>query len=448
MTARAAVTAAARRALPPGTDGVLVRAPGRVNLLGEHTDYNGLPALPMAIDRAVYVAGWRLAARCVEAANLDPRRGARRFALDAPCAPGPAGDWGNYVQAAVRAVAGELAEGGLGLAVGADLPAGAGLSSSSALVVGVALALLAVGGRPVDRLALAERLAQGERWVGTLSGGMDQATILLAEPGRALHVDFYPLRARPIPLPAGHAVVVCHSLVSAEKSAGARAAYNHRVVECRLATHVLAHALGVELARLGCLRTAVPGRTLAEHAALLGTLLPDAPLDLAAIARAIGVAPGALAPLLRDDAGGVLAGGDETFRPVARARHVLTEAERVEAAARACHAGDAAALGALMDASHRSCRDDYAISHPALEALVAIARTAGAAGARLTGAGFGGCTVSLVPRAAVGALLDRVDREFYRPRLAAGGDPARHRFVLAPAAGAEVAALTPADAPG
>jgi galactokinase len=377
-----AVADAVVRLVPARAPGaVLVRAPGRVNLLGEHTDYNGLPVLPMAIDRAVYVAAWRGRGPRVHARNLDPALGSRSFGAAARIRRSAAGDWANYLKAAMQAAAADGAAGGVEMVIGSDLPAGAGLSSSSALLVASTLATLAVHGRDPDRLALAERLAVAERYVGTHSGGMDQAVILLAEAGRALAIDFFPLRARPVALPAGHAVVVAHSLIRAEKSGNARAAYNRRVLECRLATRVLAHALGVELERLGDVRTAFPGRPLTDFVARLADLLPDEPLALGDLAREAGLPPRTLEGLAR---------GIETpprstrakagFRPVARARHVLTEAERVGAAVRGLEAptfsDPGALLGDLMNASHASCRDDYAISVPELDALVDAARAA------------------------------------------------------------------------
>jgi N-acetylgalactosamine kinase len=431
---------------------VLVRAPGRVNLIGEHTDYNGLPVLPMAIDRAVYAAARALAEPRVTARNLDTAFPASTFACAADVAPSAAGSWESYLKAAVRELAGGADARGLALVVAADLPRGAGLSSSSALVVATALALSATRGQTPARLELAERLARAERFVGTLSGGMDQAVILLAEAGSALRIDFFPLRVRPVALPAAHAIVVCDSLERAEKSAGARTAYNRRVVECRLATRVLARALGVPLARLGDLARHFPAMPLPAFVDVLAAELPDRPLSLAEIARHCDATEAALAPLLCDADGRPLAiRAGAGFHALARARHVLAEAARVDAAEQALIAGDPARLGALMSASHASCREAYGISTPALEVLVATAERAGALGARLTGAGFGGCTVNLVPSRGLEAFLARLDADFYRPRLPAGAAPDAHRFVVAPAAAAEVTQVpplvTPADGP-
>jgi galactokinase len=282
---------------------------------------------------------------------------------------------------------------------------------------------------------------------------MDQAVILLAQAGAALHIDFFPLRATPVALPADHVIVVCDSLERAEKAGAARAAYNRRVVECRLATRILAHALAIELERLADLRTAFPATAPTDFVAVLAERIPDAPLSLAEIAAAAGTRPAALAPLLEasktaSHAGTVQdrepadAGACDGYRPLARARHVLGEARRVEQAVAALAAGDAAAFGALMAASHASCRDDYDISTPALEALVDTAARAGALGTRLTGAGFGGCAVSLVRADEVERFLDTLDRRFYRPRLPPSVDPARHRHVFTPSAGATATAVS------
>lgn len=416
---------------------VLVRAPGRVNLIGEHTDYNGFPVLPIAIDRCVYIAAAPRQDRAIHIDSVDPRFAARRYALQPPLTRFPAGDWGNYHQAAVHGLIGACGEAGLrggDFLVAADLPSGAGLASSAALVVGSMLALLGISGRTMDRLPLAALAASAERYVGTQSGGMDQAICLLAEPGHALRIDFDPLRARPVPMGDEMAIAVCDSLVSAEKSGAARAAYNARVAECRLACRVLEHALGADdedhASHLGELRERHPDRSLADLRALLERVLPAHPLTLDEIGARIGVPADDLAMLIGGSA------PVATYPLLQRARHVLSEADRVERAEIALAARDWAALGALMDASHASCRDDYEVSSPALEALVAAAKNAGALGARLTGAGFGGCTVNLVPADQAAAFLARVERDYYASNPAA--QAREHSFIVRPSGSAEV----------
>lgn len=419
----------------------VARAPGRVNLLGEHTDYNGLPVLPMAIDRSVLIAGAPRDDRRVNVVNIAAQFEPRAYALDANIPPDPHGDWGNYSKAAAQGIVrhcGDQLPRGADLLIDGNVPSGAGLSSSSALVVASALVLLAANEIEVPYATLAELLPTAERYVGTLSGGMDQATSLLAQAGHALRIDFFPLRVRPVPLPAGYSVVVCHSLVRAEKSAGAKHGYNLRVIECRLACRVMERALGSNLPRelrtLGDLATLFPGRPLRDF---LGYLqLPERPLSLTEIATAVGTNPQRLRGAC--DVGPEI--GDR-FSLVRRVRHVLSEAERVNQAEECLRAGDAVGFGQLMTASHGSCRDDYEISCPELEELVATATHAGAVGARLTGAGFGGCTVNLVPDNEVRAFLRRVDRYFYAPRLPATAHAGDYRFIFKPQAGAEVIRL-------
>jgi N-acetylgalactosamine kinase len=266
---------------------------------------------------------------------------------------------------------------------------------------------------------------------------MDHAASLLAQAGHALRIDFFPLRVQPVPLPAGIAVVVCHSLVRAEKSAGARDAYNTRVIECRLACRVMERALKDSLprglARLGDLSEIFPGRPLADFFGALADTLPDGPLRLAEVAKAAGLSPAQL-----ERACEIPKGMPDRFSILPRARHVLSEADRVTRAVAALTAAEVEELGALMAASHRSCRDDYQVSCRELDDLVEVAVRAGALGARLTGAGFGGCTVNLVRVAEVEPFLAAVDRDFYRSWLDANDEPSRHRFVFTPCQGAMV----------
>ena len=424
----------------------IVRAPGRVNLLGEHTDYNGLPVLPMAIDRSVMIALAARADRLVQVSNTAAQFPGRRYDLGASIPPGAEGDWGNYSKAAaqglVRYGRPELRTGlrGADLLVYGDIPTGAGLSSSSALVVANAMALLAASEVDIPREELAELLPAAERYVGTLSGGMDHAVSLLARAGHALRIDFGPLRVRPVPLPAGYRVVVCHSLVQAEKSGAAKRLYNLRVIECRLACRAFERAFGANLPRglqtLGDLLATFPGRAPVEFLAHLIELVPERPLHLMEIAARIGTSP----EQLRAECEVTPELGDH-FLLVRRVRHVLSEAERVDRAEEALRGGDALAFGRLMDASHASCRDDYEISCADLEELIAIAKDAGAVGARLTGAGFGGCTVYLVADRDSGSFLTRVDRSFYRSRLAPSTRVSDYRFIFEPHAGASVIRL-------
>jgi len=254
----------------------------------------------------------------------------------------------------------------------------------------------------IPSVELMDLLATGERYVGTAGGGMDQAIILGAQAGCASRIDFHPLRLTPTAVPAGWQFIVAQSLVHAEKSGAARQAYNERPRQSDEARRLVATRLGR------------PDDT--TYTALLAAASVEELLDASRTLSAV---------LVR------------------RFRHVVTEGTRVRQAEAAMAAGELTAFGTLLDASHRSLRDDYEVSCGELDQLVELAREAGAAGARLTGAGFGGsivalCNVDRAPRV-MAALRER----FYLPRGAAGED---HVFAAEPSAGAEV--LTPGGSPG
>jgi N-acetylgalactosamine kinase len=404
---------------------LIVRAPGRVNLIGEHTDYNGYPVLPMAIDRDFVFVLASNSSRTIHLQNEDPSFGARTFDAAFPVAPYKQGDWGNYVKAAVHGVleAGLVVPDhalGFDAIVGGTIPESAGLSSSSALVVASALAFLAVNMITVDKKSLADLLARAERYVGSEGGGMDQAVSLLAEAGKALKIDFFPLRTRPIPLPEKVLFVVCNSLIRAPKSESVQYAYNRRVIECRLAAALLSNVVAQKtgknitvnrLADLSADRLGIQPEALREWAL---QAIGDHSLLLTEIAERLGKTREIVEKencTLQD--GSTLKEPSDGFRVWNRYRHVVTEAERVELTGKALQEGNLAEIGSLMNLSHASCRDDYEISCSELEALVSIAREYGAFGARLTGAGFGGCTVNAVLKDNVERFVQGVTTEYY-----------------------------------
>ena len=192
----------------PGRPLDIVRAPGRLNIIGEHTDYNGLPVMPMAIDREMAIALTPADDARVEMSNLDDAYPPFSFELSAQIEPASAGHWSNYARAAGQALWDWAQENspeslplrGFAGCAGGTVPAGSGLSSSSALVVAAACALVHVNRLPIERPELADLLARGERYVGTQGGGMDQAASLLSREGTALKIDFFPLRTRQVRL--------------------------------------------------------------------------------------------------------------------------------------------------------------------------------------------------------------------------------------------------------
>ena len=381
-----------------------VRAPGRVNLIGEHIDYNGLSVLPMAIQRHVTLLVRPRTDRVVRVASTAPGLEPRQLEIAATIPPFPSGDWGNYVKAAVQALEREHGSlTGYDALIHSTVPVAAGLSSSSALVIGVALTTLAANRRSWDPVPLAEAMALAERYTGTQGGGMDQAIALGAVEGTASRVDFAPLRITPVPVPPSWRFIVAHSLSRAEKSGGAQATYNRRTVECREALERIERAAGV-----------AGGHESGGYRGLLSRF------DARAL---VEVAESALdGDLLR------------------RFRHVVTEADRVRWAEAALRAADLPAFGALLRGSHASLKNDYEVSSPALDDLVALAEDAGATGARLTGAGMGGCIVAVAPADAAEHVLDRLRADFYVPRAPAGslGD---YLFLAEPAGGARVTEL-------
>src|SRR3989449_4442038 len=356
----------------------VVRAPGRVNLIGEHIDYCGLPVFPMALRQSLRFAFHPRSDRETRLVNRDPRFAPSAFAVHGSIPPAPAGDWGNYARAAAQALAQRFPDlRGVDALVESDLPIAAGLSSSSALVVGMALAIMHANRVTVPSLELMDLLGRGERYVGTAGGGMDQAIILGAQAGCASRIDFHPLRLTPTPVPADWQFIVASSLVHAEKSGAARQAYNERTRQCDEARRLVATRLGQRE------DTADPA------------LLAAAPVE-----ELLQVAGATLSDVLSR-----------------RFRHVVTEGTRVRQAEAAMAAGDFTAFGQLLDASHQSLRDDYEVSHPELDRLVELAREAGAAGARPTGARVGGSVVATLPvQPAAGGGAPPPGRLFAPPR--------------------------------
>ena len=319
----------------------VVRAPGRVNLIGEHTDYNEGFVLPMAIDRATWIALRPRSDGRVVLHSLN-HQAATDFTLNA-LARQP-GDWSAYPAGMAWALqeAGHALTGWDGV-TDCDVPIGAGLSSSASFELAVARAFACVSGFPWDpaRMAVLGQRAENQ-WVGVNCGIMDQMISAAGQEGHALLIDCRSLHAQLVPLPPATVVVV---LDTATRRGLVGSAYNERRAQCEAA----AKFFGVRALR------DVSVAQFNQQAA-----------ELDAVIRR-------------------------------RARHVVTENERTLQAAAAMRRGDAVALGTLMNASHESLRADFEVTNDALNAIVGCARRIdGCLGARMTGAGFGGCAVALV----------------------------------------------------
>lgn len=347
---------------------LVVRAPGRVNLIGEHTDYNDGFVLPAAIDRATFIAASPRTDNRVRvlAADLNEED---EFGIDQIERSGMR-PWSNYIRGMIKSmlVAGHKIN-GANMVIASSVPRGAGLSSSAALEVATGYVFQLFHNLNIlgEELALMAQATENH-FVGVNCGIMDQFIVTLGQANHALLIDCRDLNYQAVPLPTGVSVVICDSHI--ERTL-AGSAYNQRRAECDEAVEILKQKLpGIKALR------DVTSAQLNEHGHLLS-------------------------PVVRQ-----------------RARHVISENERVIAGVTTLQAGNVAEFGRLMNASHASLRDDYAVSIPEMDALVASAqRVSGCYGSRLTGAGFGGCTVSLVANEAV----DRFRHEVAAAYLASTG---------------------------
>ena len=342
-----------------GASANVYRAPGRVNLIGEHTDYNDGFVLPAAIEFYCWAAVAPRSDRklVIHSENFHET-------IEEPLdslSPLAKKHWANYplgVAWALRQAGKSLT--GANIYITGDVPLGAGLSSSASVEVAVAFALLKENGREVDRkeLALLCQKAENE-FVGAHVGIMDQFVSCHGRASHALLLDCRSLEHKFVKLPADLQLVICNTMVKHELASGE---YNSRRAECEEGVRILK----IVLPEIHALRDV----TLSQLEAHSQNLAP---------------------------------------KVIARCRHVITENARVKSAVAAFHSGDSKALGPLMQASHRSLRDDYEVSSKELDLMVEIASAQpGLIGARMTGGGFGGCTINLVETAAVNEFKRKV----------------------------------------
>ncbi|KAF8150116.1 galactokinase gal [Crassisporium funariophilum] len=477
----------------------IARAPGRVNLIGEHIDYALFGVLPAAVERDILIAcGPRAATSAshhsdvihapgsVVAENLHSKYTRQVFAPASKIAEEVSDDdarvaawhldintnelrWESYVKAGYYGVLNHHFSDGeedpvpVDLLVTGSVPAGSGLSSSAAMVVASTLAFLAVNGKleeqhkvgtskSLNKGELVQLAMQNEKRVGVNSGGMDQAASVMSDPSSALYISFYPsLTASAVPLPIRAVFVCANSLVVADKALSAKRGYNLRVVETLVAARILAISLGVQIGEkdritfrevIGKFAGEKDGddmgaetleKTLAAMDDKLGVLKPNRTID-----GKLGVTMDEMIEMsgLRKDI------FDEVylswvdieathFQLFKRAKHVFSEARRVLQFRRTClesaklsDANDTAffeKLGQLMNDSQSSCSQLFECSCPELDELTNLAREAGAFGSRLTGAGWGGCTVSLVAEGKVNEFIQKV-KATYPPYRNLEGD--------------------------
>ena len=346
----------------------LVRAPGRVNLIGEHTDYNDGFVFPAAIERDVMIAASPRADRQVRAYALNFHQSST-FTLDqVEVTSEPRERWSNYLRAMAWVFHEEgLATTGLNCVILGNVPLGAGLSSSAAMLVASGLAFATAGQLELDPVRLAQLARRGEnQFIGAKVGIMDQFISSLGQRNHALLIDTRALTYEAVPLPASGVSIVIADTNKKRPEGNLTTWYNERVDECAQAVAIFQQ----HLPAVKALRD-VSVEEFRRYEA-----------DLPELARK-------------------------------RARHVVTEDARVLESVQALKAGDIARFGQLMNQSHDSLRDDYEVSCKELDALVDAARSIkGVYGARMTGAGFGGCTVSLVADDALDAFRRDVPPQY------------------------------------
>ena len=341
----------------------ILRAPGRVNLIGEHTDYNDGFVMPVAIGFYTWIAANRRPDRILHARSEEFDETVD-LPLDALGGP-PRKHWSDVLRgvAAVLKERGAPLE-GANLMIEGQVPMGAGLSSSASLEVAIGLALLAVSHAEVPELDLVKACQRAEHeYVGTRCGIMDQFIAVFGSAGHALMLDCRSLEYESLAIPSDVRLVICNSMVKHDLASGE---YNRRRADCEAAVKIFRQSMP----QVGALRD-VSAADLEKH---------------------------------RDELTAVI------FR---RCRHVISENQRVLDAAAALRSADLQRFGELMYGSHRSLRDDYEVSCKELDLLVEVASSSeGVYGSRMTGGGFGGCTISLVRLAAVESFRERITRSY------------------------------------
>ncbi|KAK9182469.1 hypothetical protein WN944_025614 [Citrus x changshan-huyou] len=446
---------------------VYARSPGRVNLIGEHIDYEGYSVLPMAIRQDTIVAirkhDSKEAEKVLKIANVSDKYNMCTY----PAEPDQEIDikhhqWGHYFICGYKAFYEYVKAKGLdvGPPVGLDIlvdgtvPTGSGLSSSTAFVCSSTVALMAAFGVEVPKKEIAQLTCECEQFIGTQSGGMDQAISIMAKSGFAELIDFNPIRTTDVQLPAGGTFVVAHSLAESLKAVTAASNYNNRVVECRLAAIVLAIKLGMKpqeaISKVKTLSD-VEGLCVAfackngssDPVFAVKEFLRKEPYTAVDIEK---ITEEKLTSIFANSSSSLdVLNAAKQYKLHQRAAHVYSEAKRVHAfkdtvSSNLSEEDKLKKLGDLMNDSHHSCSVLYECSCPELEELVNVCRNNGALGARLTGAGWGGCVVALVKESIDSQFILNLKEQFYQSRIDRGvinnNDLGLYVFASKPSSGA------------
>ncbi|CAK9293299.1 unnamed protein product [Gordionus sp. m RMFG-2023] len=437
-----------------------VRTPGRVNLIGEHIDYSGYGVLPMAIDKDIIVAVAKRIDNVLNLGNIDSQTYASivikldpgcftvldntnsmqlktRNIIDQIKIDSDSPKWHDYFLAGFKGALDKvlkikdgLSPIGLSILISSNLPACSGLSSSSALVCAATLSTLFAHGFCLDRLEMAELCALNERYIGTVGGGMDQAICFLSKENQATLIEFDPVRTRPVKLPLNYSFVISNSLVHMDK--GNTPHYNIRVSECRIGAQIVYHQLKDgdadwrSIKNIHHFQELLGITDLKELARIFSEHLSPKPYNEKEICQLLGLQN--RHDFMQYCLKGKFLPDTGLFKVLDRCLHVCNEAQRVLDFEALCSDSletesrnvemlgekeKASKLGELMNASHESCKELFECSHPLLDRLVDVCREKGALGSRLTGAGWGGCCVSLIEKKNVENFIKDVAESFY-----------------------------------
>ncbi|XP_077231970.1 mevalonate/galactokinase family protein [Tasmannia lanceolata] len=448
---------------------LFARSPGRVNLIGEHIDYEGYSVLPMAIRQDTIVAIRKHDAgespKVLRIANVNDKYTMCTYPAD------PHQDidlknhkWGHYFLCGYKGYH-EFAKSkgvdigepvGLDVVVDGTVPTGSGLSSSAAFVCSSTIAIMAAFDMNFPKKEIAQLTCECERHIGTQSGGMDQAISVMAKSGFAELIDFNPVRASDVQLPAGGTFVIAHSLAESQKAVTAATNYNNRVVECRLASIILGIKLGMKPKEAvskvktlsdveGLCVSFASSRDSSDPVLAIKEFLKEEPYTAEDIEE---ITEESLTSIFAKSATSLdVLRAATGFKLFQRATHVYSEAKRVHAfrdtvESKLSDDEKLKKLGDLMNESHHSCSVLYECSCPELEELVKICRDNGALGARLTGAGWGGCAVALVKEGIVPQFILNLKEAFYQSRIEKGvigkNDLGLYVFASKPSSGAAI----------